>query len=539
MCTSPLHIHNSKYRKDRSPESVDFSPLDESLDKKSFLVPCGQCYECRQVKLRQNQIRCYYEALECKDEGYSTFFNTLTYNPQNLPMFCGLKTFSLKDIQDFIKRLRSRLSLAGFPMSAEKEYHGKLYKVSNFKYFIAPEYGSLHGQPHYHTLFFCHFNISPETFCMLVHECWNKGFTQFTNPYEDKYYKQWHKSVLNVADGAIQYVAKYCNKDIEFIDAINHQDTKEFLTNLNRLLERKYTTCVVDPSGEVHARSFFTPLTSVKYSDLRRVSPEIDNIVPRCRYSEKFGIYALNVCSDQQLISGAIPMPDKFKTDKIVSSVIPYYDNKLFYDYDKTGKIRRLNDDGLKMRDLRYKQNIDYVENNIFETLMFFSLNHHEYKERITNTINKISAKYHGPYYSSLEDFIHENNLLDYNTRFSLAAYRTIIQGLDLFLVQTLKFLLANETSISYISDKLHVGQLDWYKRYGSNEYTLNSEFCLSVIDELKQLIGGIKAQEYLIKVKKDRENKCIYDYYSKYHDTDVAYCEYLNYIYGYEDIFI
>lgn len=540
MCTQPIHIKNPKFSKDRSYESQLFNPVDDSLDKHSFLVPCGECYECRQVKMHQNQIRVYYECLECEKEGYNSFFNALTYDEQHVPKLYGLNVFSYNDLQLFLKRLRKRLKELGYEMFSYKTYHGKTYKVSNFKYFIAPEYGSKFGRPHYHLIFNCHFNISAEDFCKLVDQCWQMGYTQFTNPYEPKYYKQWQKSVLLTAAGAIQYVAKYCNKDLDFIDSINNQDTGEFLRNLNAALIKKYTTMVIDPAGESHAQSFFTPLDSVKFRDLKHVSPELDNCIPHCRYSQRYGIYALNVLTDQQLMSGKIPMPDKFTTDGIITSVVPYFDNKLFYDYDKSGKLRRINSEGLKMRDLRFKQNIDYVENQIFETSMYFTLNHHEYKDRVLKIIQDTSKKYAAPLYTSLEDFISENNLLSYNTRFAIAAYRTLLQGLDLEFVRELKFLLANEDSTSYISDKLHCGQVDWFRRYSTTEYQLNCNFILDVLDQFRAIIGGIKAQEYLIKMQKDRENKEVYDYYTIHKDyqEDSEYCQYLSYIYNYEDIF-
>lgn len=107
-------------------------------------IPCGQCVGCRLEHSRQWAVRCMLES-EYHDENY---FITLTYG-DDVPMseYIDMETGEIKtsltlkkkDVQDFIKRVRS-----------DKSYYG----FDGFRYFCCGEYGSKTARPHYHMIAF-------------------------------------------------------------------------------------------------------------------------------------------------------------------------------------------------------------------------------------------------------------------------------------------------------------------------------------------------------------------------------------------------
>lgn len=106
------------------------------LSLKGMLVPCGQCVACRVNFNRQWAIRITHES-RCWPENC---FLTLTYDEEHLP---AGKTLVKRDIQLFIKSLR-------------KAVKGPV------RYYLAGEYGSKNGRPHYHLALF---NIGTHSEC--------------------------------------------------------------------------------------------------------------------------------------------------------------------------------------------------------------------------------------------------------------------------------------------------------------------------------------------------------------------------------------
>ncbi len=94
-----------------------------------FSVPCGQCIGCRLERSRQWAVRCMHEAQLHEDNS----FITLTYSPEKMP---DGGTLVLHHFQDFMKRLRSRLS------------------PRKIRFFHCGEYGEKLGRPHYHACIF-------------------------------------------------------------------------------------------------------------------------------------------------------------------------------------------------------------------------------------------------------------------------------------------------------------------------------------------------------------------------------------------------
>lgn len=120
-------------------------------------VPCGHCIACRVAKTREWKLRLMMESKSWKESCYIT----LTYDEENLRLTpCGHATLWPSDIQNFFKRVRTRLHR--WKMANDSEYASdyKLHKEYNWmavnpvpsppllKNFYCGEYGDRFGRPH-------------------------------------------------------------------------------------------------------------------------------------------------------------------------------------------------------------------------------------------------------------------------------------------------------------------------------------------------------------------------------------------------------
>lgn len=107
----------------------------------SDLVPCGKCVPCIKNKINAWVTRLTYEA----HYNPGTYFITLTYDEEHVPTAeNGCKTVKIKDLQDFIKRLRYHLN----------ERLSKTTYSANIRYYAISEYGTKTYRPHYHCIIF-------------------------------------------------------------------------------------------------------------------------------------------------------------------------------------------------------------------------------------------------------------------------------------------------------------------------------------------------------------------------------------------------
>lgn len=138
------------------------------LCRKPFVTPsgtaygCGQCGPCRYNRRRIWVHRIMLEAAQYEHNA----FVTLTYSDECLPEDMSLRP---KDTQDFLKRLRSRVS------------------PSRFRYYLVGEYGDATWRPHYHAALFgfrsCNYGQSRYSksrrdccyWCDLVRDTWGSG----------------------------------------------------------------------------------------------------------------------------------------------------------------------------------------------------------------------------------------------------------------------------------------------------------------------------------------------------------------------------
>lgn len=138
--------------------------------------PCGKCPECLKRKRKDWMYRLFMENRMSE----SSFFITLTYDPEHLPPDGVCKD----DVQRFFKRLRKHIKC---------------------RYFLVSEYGDMFHRSHYHLILFLSFKIRLADIVHLIDKCWQLGNIQ----------------VGDVTIKSIAYCAKYCMKDKQPEQALN------------------------------------------------------------------------------------------------------------------------------------------------------------------------------------------------------------------------------------------------------------------------------------------------------------------------------
>lgn len=207
MCLTPLTLPTrSKY--------INLNQIGTALLQ---TFPCGKCSECRKAKSSEYAIRANEEHKHTLELGGFTYWETLTYSPFNVPVYSvshGLQrgedkktsdsilTFNPVDYRNFFKRLRINLKRAGYESKG------------NLKYFFTCEYGGKTFRPHYHCLFFVTIpHLTPQEFEKHIFNSWNMGRIDFSKTASGK--------VIN-GDGALHYVAKYVNKDADYMSVLDN-----------------------------------------------------------------------------------------------------------------------------------------------------------------------------------------------------------------------------------------------------------------------------------------------------------------------------
>jgi hypothetical protein len=125
--TAYLSGHQTNNATGKSYRRVSFKETDEH--DRQISLPCGQCIGCRLERSRQWAMRCIHEA----QLHQNNCFITLTYDDEHLPKDLSLDH---RDFQLFFKRLR------------KANPHIKI------RYYMAGEYGTNFGRPHFHACIF-------------------------------------------------------------------------------------------------------------------------------------------------------------------------------------------------------------------------------------------------------------------------------------------------------------------------------------------------------------------------------------------------
>jgi len=125
--TAYLSGHQTNNATGKAFRRVSFKETDEH--DRQISLPCGQCVGCRLERSRQWAMRCIHEA----QLHQNNCFITLTYDDEHLPKDLSLDH---RDFQLFFKRLR------------KANPHIKI------RYYMAGEYGTNFGRPHFHACIF-------------------------------------------------------------------------------------------------------------------------------------------------------------------------------------------------------------------------------------------------------------------------------------------------------------------------------------------------------------------------------------------------
>lgn len=146
------------------------------------VFPCGKCPACLSRDREELAQRLIIEA-HCSK---SSYFITLTYDDEHLPMYNGVNCFDKEQVRTFIRALRDSYRDDGV----------------HFRYFVTSEYGDNTNRSHYHAIFFY------------------DSFESRQQVYED-IKKRWifgNISVDSVTVASARYVAKYCLKEDDSSD---------------------------------------------------------------------------------------------------------------------------------------------------------------------------------------------------------------------------------------------------------------------------------------------------------------------------------
>lgn len=165
-----------------------------------FKLSCGGCEGCLLERSRQWAVRCMHEAQLWE----KNCFITLTY--EDPPPWNSLVH---SDFQKFMKRLRKRFK-------GDKEVvDDRTGKSSRpIRYYMAGEYGSARGRPHYHA---CIFNFAFEDLKFLRRT--NSGSDLYRSAQLESLWPYGYSSVGDVTFESAAYVARYVmkkqNQDID------------------------------------------------------------------------------------------------------------------------------------------------------------------------------------------------------------------------------------------------------------------------------------------------------------------------------------
>lgn len=165
-----------------------------------FKLPCGGCEGCLLERSRQWAVRCMHEAQLWE----KNCFITLTY--EDPPPWNSLVH---SDFQKFMKRLRKRFK-------GDKELvDDRTGKSSHpIRFYMAGEYGSARGRPHYHA---CIFNFAFEDLKFLRRT--NSGSDLYRSAQLESLWPYGYSSVGDVTFESAAYVARYVmkkqNQDID------------------------------------------------------------------------------------------------------------------------------------------------------------------------------------------------------------------------------------------------------------------------------------------------------------------------------------
>lgn len=337
-----------------------------------YIVPCGQCDECRNNLSNDWIVRMYYEFLRYDKAGGKLVFATFTYNNKHLPKFRynvpesgevhTFPCFSAKDKDRFINSLRKHFERLG--ITSESSLGLKYMWPSEYgecnEYFNKRKHKIVKGthRPHYHPILFFPkevFDIyNDEQLRGLIQFYWSEphaDLSKFWNDNRQCYVfpdntngtqllgqVRWSKDKITHQinmyvsnDHAIRYASKYCTKDINFF---NQPHVKEFLD---------------------------------LYDDNYIKNHKLSKVFPRHWQSHRLGEDILSVSDDELLYGVDIHSAQSYRTGKQYLYQVPrLYRDKILKTsvsagIDGNGKnvsFKILNDRGYNIEFERFKENL-------------------------------------------------------------------------------------------------------------------------------------------------------------------------------------
>lgn len=262
-CDSPLSIKYDPPIRDGKGGFIYYFPAD-----------CGKCLPC----LIKRKAQWSYRMVEEKRSSFSSYFVTLTYNDQHLPMTDSGSSGNVTDHRHFIKWLKyyedeRRLQKRTYLSQEEvNRIGGNEKEVGKIKYYGVTEYGDLKGRIHLHYILF---NIRDTNSISMA---WSEQRKLRRGVYSPgKEYGRVDIDECNV--NTIDYVLKYMVKE-------RKEDTSDQKEQERSFMSKGIGKCVVDPefiryiqqpkgNQVVNQRGSKIPLP--RYFNKKYVSEEVRN----------------------------------------------------------------------------------------------------------------------------------------------------------------------------------------------------------------------------------------------------------------------
>lgn len=215
---------------------------------------CGHCAECVREKRNEYLLRSLFESIDTINHDGYILFETLTYDPEHLPMISrffpqvnykdkdgnlvtdnDFSCFAYEDIRKFTNLLWTTINRT----TRLEDYDVK----QNIKFFLVSEYGHEDiykddkgrvrkgtVRPHYHCLFYVKDKrLHPGTLVGLIYDCWRRGETDnhrngmtncmTKNVIGKGYTKDKVKNLIAVSN----YVSKYITKQADYMKIVENR----------------------------------------------------------------------------------------------------------------------------------------------------------------------------------------------------------------------------------------------------------------------------------------------------------------------------
>lgn len=411
-----------------------------AYDKLYVDVDCGECEECRNQRNYDFYMRIVKECTWAIENDYNIYFSTHTYDECHIPRTMipifdenwqflyedEIKCFDSKDwgvyYDSIVKKLRRKYGIG-------------VNGASKLRYFVASEFGSLHGRPHLHILWLCPSVCSPSDFYDIVKNSWRPRGMIFPQSLNGEYVwseklqvkKKENPFQVNRPDcnyiKASYYVAKYVCKDNFFYA---NKDIERYLKHLRY----KINGLKAMISQKIGDENTLTILT--KY---QTILSEFKTHLPFHHNSHGFGLSYLDDFRDldfkgkcDKLIHGIDSLSDNceiynFRYPSYIQSKLMYNVyilNDFGEDYDiekdkgtERHVRRELNEFGKFYIDYTHKDRIDKTEIefiNLFDNL----INNKKYIKE--NKIILPVIKYDDKFFRNLSIYYNDiRNRVDYN----------------------------------------------------------------------------------------------------------------------------